>query len=245
MKTAPLATLTNDQLAEAEAIEAQGEASATSYGKLYNGLKALSEQVVEGILPGRVLTIRPGLIVGPHDYTDRFTYWIVRVADGGEVLAPAQPDKYVQFIDARDLAEWIVRMIEAKKTGVYNASGLAREVTMAGLLNEARIASNSNASFTWVSEAFLLQEGVKAWSELPLWLPDEAAPHLKGFMFINCNKAIDAGLRYRSPNTTVADTLNWYRAERRDSALVAGLEREREQALLRKWHARSAGIASS
>jgi 2'-hydroxyisoflavone reductase len=131
-------------------------------------------------------------------------------------------------------------MVETRATGIYNASGPTRKMTMSGLLNEARTASHSNASFTWVDEAFLLQEGVAAWSQLPLWLPEEAAPHLKGFMFINCQKALDAGLRYRPLSSTVADTLNWYRAERANSPLAAGLDREREQAVLRKWHAGSA-----
>jgi 2'-hydroxyisoflavone reductase len=178
------------------------------------------------------------LIVGPDDYTDRFTYWIARVADGGEVLAPGRPDRHVQFIDVRDLAEWIVLMVEARSTGVYNANGRPNDLMMENVLNEARIASGSNASFTWLDEAFLLQEGVAAWSELPLWLPEEAAPHLKGLMFINSNKAVDAKLRYRSLTDTVNDTLSWYQTERIPAALVAGLDRDREWDLLRKWHER-------
>ena len=241
-ESAPLATLSDEQLAEADAIEASGETSAKSYGKLYNGLKALCEQAVEEVLPEKCLTIRPGLIVGPNDYSDRFTYWVARVANGGEVLAPAPSDRDVQFIDVRDLAEWLVKMVEAEATGVYNASGPPQQFTMESVLNEARIAGNSDASFTWVDEAFLLEHGVAAWSEMPLWLPLDAAPHLKGFMFINSNKAVDAGLTYRPLSTIVADTLSWYRAERRNSALEAGLDRERERALLRKWHAGSAGI---
>jgi hypothetical protein len=136
----------------------------------------------------------------------------------------------------RDLAEWIVQMVEKKATGAYNANGPAGEVSMERLLSEARLASNSNASFTWADEAFLLQERVAPWSELPLWLPDEAAPNLQGFMFVNSDKAVAAGLRYRSLSTTVSDTLSWYRTERAGSALAAGIERDREQALLDKWH---------
>ena len=123
-ETAPLKTLTSAQLDQANAIDSSGQASAVTYGKMYGGLKALCEQAAEEVLPGRVLIIRPGLIVGPHDYTDRFTYWVQRVARGnevGEVLAPGRPDRYVQFIDVRDLAEWTVRMIERGGTGVYNA----------------------------------------------------------------------------------------------------------------------------
>ena len=163
---------------------------------MYGGLKALCEQAAEVVLPNRVLNIRPGLIVGPDDYTDRFTYWVVRVARGGEILAPGRPDRYVQFIDVRDLAEWIVRMVERKETGVYNANGLRNNLTMERVLEECRTASGSDATFTWVSEEFLLQEKVAAWSEMPLWLPEEAAPHLRGFMFINCDKRCVGGLHF-------------------------------------------------
>src|SRR5438132_3225731 len=129
-ETAPLATLTDEQLDQANAIDSSGQASAVTYGKMYGGLKARCEQAAEEVLPNRVLIIRPGLIVGPYDYTDRFTYWVVRVARGAEVLAPGRPDRYVQFIDVRDLAEWVVRMIERGGTGVYNANGLPKNLTM-------------------------------------------------------------------------------------------------------------------
>ncbi|HEX6650735.1 MAG TPA: NAD-dependent epimerase/dehydratase family protein, partial [Pyrinomonadaceae bacterium] len=116
-ETAPVRTLTSEELDEANAIDTSGQ---PSYGKLYGGLKAMCEQTAEDVMPNRVLSIRPGLIVGPYDYTDRFTYWVVRVARGGEVLAPGRPDRFIQFIDVRDLAEWIVRMIEGRETGAYN-----------------------------------------------------------------------------------------------------------------------------
>src|SRR6185503_5108089 len=122
-ETAPLATLTNEQLEEANAIDSSGQASAAAYGKLYNGLKALCEKEVADVLSTRALIVRPALIVGPDDYSDRFTYWVQRVARVGEVLALAGPDRQIQFIDVRDLAEWIVNMIERKETGVYNAGG--------------------------------------------------------------------------------------------------------------------------
>jgi 2'-hydroxyisoflavone reductase len=235
-ETAPLATLTSAQLAEANAIDSSGQTSAATYGKMYGGLKALCEQAAEEAIPNRVLSIRPGLIVGPDDYTDRFTYWVVRAAGGGEVLAPGSPDRHLQFIDVRDLAEWIVRMIERKETGVYNANGLPGSVTMGSLLAECKTVSGSDATFTWVSEDFLLQEPVAAWSEMPLWLPEEAAPHLKGFMFINCDKAVAAGLTLRPLCDTVRDTLTWYETTRADGELKAGIDRERERRLLTKWH---------
>ncbi|HMG74152.1 MAG TPA: SDR family oxidoreductase [Pyrinomonadaceae bacterium] len=235
-ETAPLATLTNEQLEEANAIDSSGQASAVTYGKMYGGLKALCEQAAEEVLPNRVLIIRPGLIVGPYDYTDRFTFWAQRIANGGEVLAPGRPDRYVQFIDVRDLAEWIVRMIERRGTGVYNANGLQNNLTMAKVLEECKLVSGSDASFTWVSEEFLMQEKVVPWSEMPLWMPEQGAPHLKGFMFINCVKSVGAGLSFRPLNDTIKDTLAWFEANRVDEELSAGIDRDKEQRLLRKWH---------
>ncbi|HEX6719657.1 MAG TPA: NAD-dependent epimerase/dehydratase family protein [Pyrinomonadaceae bacterium] len=229
----PLATLTPEQLDQANSIDTTGQ---PSYGALYGGLKALCEQAANSVMPGRVLIIRPGLIVGPDDYTDRFTYWIVRVARGGEVLAPAHPDRFIQFIDVRDLAEWIVRMVEQRATGAYNAHGRPNTITMQNVLDECKSTSDSDAAFTWVTEDFLLQEQVAPWSELPLWLPEEAAPHLKGFMFINPEKAIAVGLTYRSLRDTIADTLTWYQTNRANDVLKAGLDRDKERALLYKWH---------
>ncbi len=235
-ENAPLATLTSEQLAAANAIDPSGQASAASYGKMYGGLKALCEQALSEVLPDRVLIIRPGLIVGPYDYTDRFTYWVERVARGGEVLAPGPADRHVQFIDARDLAEWTVNMAERKGAGVYNTNGLPNDLTMKRLLGECRTASNSDASLTWIGEDFLLNEKVAAWSELPLWMPEEAAPDLKGFMFVSSSKAVAAGLTFRPLSTTIKDTLNWWETNCPDQALKAGLDRDKEHELLRKWH---------
>jgi 2'-hydroxyisoflavone reductase len=120
----------------------------------------------------------------------------------------------VQFIDVRDLSEWILKMVERKATGIYNTSGKPNRVTMQGLLDTCKTVGKSNASFTWASEEFLLKENVAAWSEMPLWLPEEAAPHLRGFMFINSDKAVSEGLSYRSLNDTIRDTLDWYQSNR-------------------------------
>ncbi len=201
---------------------------------MYGPLKALCEQAAEAVMPQRVLNVRPGLIVGPHDYTDRFTYWVERVARGGEVLAPSRPDYAVQFIDARDLAEWLTSMIERRESGIYNANGRPGAVTMKNLLDECRSISHSDASFTWASENFLLTEQVAPWSELPLWLPEEATPHLKGFMFVNCDKAFGAGLTLRPLGETIDDTLTWHASN--PEKLKAGIDADREQTLLRKWH---------
>lgn len=235
-ETAPLATLTDQQLEKANELDSSGQTSAVTYGNMYGGLKALCEQAAEAVLPNRVLIIRPGLIVGPHDYTDRFTYWVVRVARGDEVLAPGRPTRNVQFIDARDLTEWTVRMSERKETGIYNANGLPDKLTMAEMLEECKTASRSDASFTWVVEDFLLQEKVVAWSEMPLWMPEEAAPHMKGFMFTNSDKAVAAGLNFRPLSETIKDVLTWRETTCRDEPLKAGIDDERERNLLRRWH---------
>jgi 2'-hydroxyisoflavone reductase len=233
-ETAPVATLTSEQLNKANEIDSSGQTSAVTYGEMYGGLKALCEQAAEEVLPNRVLIIRPGLIVGSYDYTDRFTYWVVRVARGDEILAPGRPDRYVQFIDVRDLAEWIVSMIERRETGVYNANSLPNTLTMKRVLEECKVASDSDASFTWVSENFLRQEKVTPWSEMPLWMTEEAAPHLKGFMFINCDKAVGAGLSLRPLDDTIKDTLTWYETTRLNEELKACIDRDKEQRLLSK-----------
>jgi 2'-hydroxyisoflavone reductase len=225
----PLATLTDEQLNEANAIDTEGQ---PSYGRLYGGLKALCELAAEEVMPKRVFVLRPGLIVGPYDYSDRFTYWVVRVAAGGDVLAPGRPERFVQFIDARDLAEWAIVMIERSAAGAYNTHGLPNVLTMQGLLDECKNVSESDARFVWASEKFLLEHEVAAWSEMPLWLPEEAAPHLRGFMFISPRKAIDEELKFRSVSETVRDTLVWYQTRPGNESLKAGLNSDKERSLI-------------
>jgi 2'-hydroxyisoflavone reductase len=232
-ETHPLKTLTSEELDRANSIDSSGQ---PSYGDLYGGLKALCEQAAEEVMPGRVLNVRPGLIVGSYDYTDRFTYWVVRVARGGEVLAPGRPQRPVQFIDARDLAEWTISMAERRLSGIFNANGPPHKFTMADVLEQCRLTSKSDATFTWVSEAFLRDQGVMAWSDMPLWLPEEGAPQLAGFMFVNCEKAYAADLRLRPLSDTVKETLDWARDNSGSEPLKAGLDPERERLLLRRWH---------
>jgi 2'-hydroxyisoflavone reductase len=229
-ENSPTETLTAEQLEKANAID-PATASAVSYGEMYGGLKTLCEQAAEEALPGRVLVLRPGLIVGPYDYTDRFTYWVARVARGGEVLAPGSPQRYVQFIDARDLGEWTVRMIERQAVGVYNCNSPAGAFTMGTLLDACKAVSGSDASFTWVDEEFLIRRGVAAWSELPLWLP-ESEESLKGFMLVTVDKAIEAGLTFRPVQNTIADTLTWWQTTSANEPMKAGLDPAKEQRLL-------------
>ncbi len=236
-ESAPVSPITPEQLREVESITPPAKGVvARVYGELYGGLKALCEQAAEECLPGRTLNIRPGLIVGPYDYSDRFTYWVVRLARGGEVLAPGRPDRAAQLIDGRDLAAWTIRMVEAGQMGVYNATGPAQPLTMGAMLNACQRVGASDATFTWVDEAFLLAEKVEPWSQIPFWLPDE--PENAGFSSVSIERALDAGLTFRPLAQTVSATLAWDRTRSADREWQAGLAAEDEARLLKAWHER-------
>jgi 2'-hydroxyisoflavone reductase len=208
------------------------ESTETVDGTTYGGLKVLCERAAEAALPGRVLNVRAGLIVGPHDPTDRFTYWPVRVAMGGEVLAPGQPDMPVQFIDARDLAAWIVHMAETRRAGVYNATGPANRLTIGELLEACKSVTGSNASFTWVSDDFLVEHEVTPFTELPLWIPET----YNGLQAISIEKALADGLNFRPLAETIRDTLRWNATRTAaQSSSQAGMMQERERQLLAEW----------
>jgi 2'-hydroxyisoflavone reductase len=202
--------------------------------EFYGARKAECERIVAEAFPGGALIVRPGLIVGPHDTTDRFTYWPRRVARGGEVLAPGDPDRSVQLVDARDLADWIVRMVEERQTGIYNAVGPERPLTMERMLRECIAAAGSDAELVWVPDAFLLEREVGQWMELPLWLAD---PEWRGMLETNSSRAIEAGLSFRPLVETARDTLEWDRT-RGDYDPAAGMAPEREAELLAEWRAR-------
>lgn len=203
-------------------------------GETYGPLKALCEREVERAFPGRCVLIRPGLIVGPFDPTNRFTYWPHRVARGGEVLAPGHPGLPVQIMDARDLADWTVRMVEERRAGVYNATGPDAPLTMGQVLDEARRVASSDATFTWADDAFLTQRGVGPWMEMPLWIPEVEGA---GAGTVNCARAIAAGLTFRPLAQTIRDTLAWRATQPEEATWPAGLSREREASLLAAWHA--------
>src|SRR5256885_15931068 len=137
--------------------------------KTYGPLKALSEKEVEKWFPGKTLIIRPGIIVGPRDETDRFTYWPVRIDRGGEVLAPGKPSDPVQFIDARDLAEWTIRMAENRETGIYNATGPAKPLGIGGMLDGIKGTLKAGAEFTLGSEEIFNEQKMEPWSDMPVW----------------------------------------------------------------------------
>jgi 2'-hydroxyisoflavone reductase len=198
-------------------------------GETYGGLKALCERAAEEEMPGRVLNVRPGLISGPHDPTDRFTYWPRRVAAGGEVLAPDPPERQVQYIDVRDLAGWMIKMSVEQRTGTYNATGPAYELRMGKLLEDCE-AVGGEAQIVWVSEEFLEENGVEPFTEMPLWVPREYA----GMLEVDCGRAIAAGLTFRPVPETIGDVLEWD-SKRGEPDLAAGLKPERERELLSAW----------
>jgi 2'-hydroxyisoflavone reductase len=194
----------------------------------YGALKALCEDAVRDVVDDRALVVRPGLIVGPHDPTGRFSYWPHRVARGGEVLAPAPPERLSQFVDVRDLGEWIVDLCERQVAGTFNAAN--QGVPWGELLESCIRVSDTSAEITWVPDDFLLEHEVGQWMELPLWLADPAMAAADDAIV---DRAVADGLRFRALDETVRGTLD-------DAATTdeAGLAPEREAALLAAWHAR-------
>jgi 2'-hydroxyisoflavone reductase len=205
---------------------------------LFGPLKAACELEAEKQFPGTVTIIRPTLIVGPGDETDRFTYWPLRVARGGEVLAPPADDS-VQIIDARDLAEWTIRLAEQRAFGAFNAVGPDYELSVAAMLHGIRASGTTPATFVFTTAEFLRTQTISAWADLPAWVPGQG--DTEGFARVSNARALAAGLTFRPLATTTADTLAWFDglpAERREK-LRGGLSAEREAAALKAWHARA------
>jgi 2'-hydroxyisoflavone reductase len=207
----------------------------TITGESYGPLKALCEQEVLKYFPENGLIIRPGLIVGPHDYSDRFSYWPYRISRGGEVLAPGRPERFVQFIDVRDLAEWTIHMVEKQANGIYNVNGQPKQTRMKDVLEACQKSSGTSAHLKWLPDSFLIDHGAEPWMELPLWLP-ESEPSSKGFFDFNISKALKEGLKFRPLNTTISDTSTWLETRPSDHPWRAGLSREKEKDLLAHWH---------
>jgi 2'-hydroxyisoflavone reductase len=196
----------------------------------YGELKVACERVVQEVFGGRATIVRPGLIVGPWDPTNRFTYWAARLARGGEILAPGPPERNTQWIDARDLAAWMIDLLERDVGGVFNA--VNDGVPWAELLAGGDVA--------WVPDEFLREHEVGQWMELPLWIPDEP-----GIQETDVSRAIAAGLTFRPHAETVRDTAEWDAAHGAEVAPTltgvsgAGLAPERERELLAAWHERA------
>ena len=210
-------------------------------GDTYGPLKALCEQAAEAAFPGRCLVIRPGLIVGEMDRSDRFTYWPVRVSKGGEVLAPNSPQDGIQIIDVNDLGEWTIYCLEQNIIGVYNAISPPGFLNMGGLLGSCQAVSGSDADFVWADTGFLEEHEVEGWMEMTCWMPPVG--EYAGFNEINVDAALAKGLTIRPISETVRDTLDWWNtlpAERREN-LRAGLAAEKEELVLAAWHEAHAG----
>ena len=225
------------QLPRAEAERMAQEGAEPPGNEYYGELKFLCEREVEKQFPGSALIIRPGLIVGPHDVTGRFSYWVNRVAQGGEVLAPGRKDRQIQLIDVRDLAEWILRMVEQQASGVFNAAGPGHPLTMDAFLATCREALSSSAQFVWMDDEFLMANDVGYWMELPLWIPD--SENLDGFMAMSIDKALAHGLGFRPLTETIRATHESQQEKGR--AGTAGLDKGKEQRLLASWKERQEG----
>ena len=222
-----------DESAEVLRLPAD-EADSEEVMKHYGALKAASEEAVEAALPGRTLRVRPGLIVGPLDPTDRFTYWPARMDRGGEVLAPGDGSDPTQVMDVRDLAEWMLRAAQGKLTGIFNATGPDDRLTMRAMLEACREAAGRNdVTLRWMSWPELEAAGVAPWSDMPAWIP--SVGESAGIGAVNCSRAIAAGMTFRPIVDTARDTLSWWRSlpSERRAALKAGLSPEREVELLK------------
>jgi nucleoside-diphosphate-sugar epimerase len=200
----------------------------------YGGLKVLCEHLVKHHFHDRALAVRPGIVVGPEDTTDRYTYWVERMARGGEVLVPGDPDRPVQMIDARDLGAFMIGLLEQGASGAFNATGPDQPLTWQQWMESLIAAAGSSPSLTWIEDVFL-QERDATGGELPFWVPDA----YKHIFSISSERARQAGLTFRPPVDTARDTLAWSQA-RSDTRRKAGMKPEREADLLAAWNNRHA-----
>lgn len=205
-------------------------------GETYGPLKAYSEQAAENNFNSRATVIRPGLIVGPRDRTDRYTYWPVRIAKGGEVLAPGDGKDFVQYIDVRDLGAFIIHCLEQKAMGIFNATSAMNSESSLDMLNSCKEGSGSDASFTWTDADFLEQQNIQPWSNMPVWIPRQS--EMAGLSQVSVSKAEKHGLNIRPRRDTVKDTLNWFGnlPKARRKTLRAGISQSKESEILSAWH---------
>jgi 2'-hydroxyisoflavone reductase len=210
-------------------------ASAKVDENTYGPLKVLAEQAAERAFPGRATSVRAGLIAGPGDTSARFTYWPLRVARGGEMIAPGAPDDRMQFIDVRDLGEWMVTVVERGVMGVYNAVGPDKPF-IGATLDEVKAAVPSDVRLTWIDQAWLDQNEVGGWNDFPIAVPSNADDC--GFGKVSAARAIAQGLRFRAPRETAGAALAWWNArpEELRAKKRPGMSPERETEILQRWH---------
>jgi 2'-hydroxyisoflavone reductase len=230
-ESAPTPHATDDQIRLADAIPVDQRSSAMSYED-YGPLKRSAELVAVERLGARAFVLRSGLLVGPGDYTDRLTYWVRRVDQGGPIVAPGRPARLVQLIDVQDAARFIVGGAERKLGGVFNLTGLP--FTMASLLEACRSIAGLNPVFHWIDDEFLLAAGAAPWSELPLWTPEQETAS-RHFLEISTVKAVRNGLETRPLQESLASIMDWDR-KRRHLPLKAGLSADKEHLLLSRYH---------
>jgi 2'-hydroxyisoflavone reductase len=214
--------------------------------RYYGAMKTVSEGEVQKNYPGAFTIIRPGLIVGKYDTTDRFTYWPYRIDKGGEVLAPGDGNDIVQFIDSRDLAEFTVRMAENRTFGIYNATGPEKPLTMAEMLYGIKGVTTSGAQFTWVPAEFLTEQGIQGWRHMTVWV----APRKNnvGFSQRSVARAVAKGLTFRPLAVTAKDTLDWNKTRSPEelrklaNGEVGGISAAREAEVLALWKQKRASM---
>ena len=228
-ETAPVGTISDEEAAE---VKTNQDITGENYGPL----KARCEKAAQNAFPGHCIVVRPGLIVGPGDYSDRFTYWPVRIHRGGEVMAPGNPTDPVQFIDCRDLGEWYIRLVENKAVGVYNGTGPASAMSVSEMLYGIRATTADPVSFTWVPADFLKGHEVEEWMHMTVWVPPEG--EYAGFSSSSIQRALDAGLTFRPLAVTAVDTVVYWNSlpEERRAKPRAGLDAEKEKQVLAAWH---------
>jgi len=227
----PVISISDEDIGKVQKI---GDVYRTEGGRFYGPLKVLCERELETLMPGRVTSLRPGVIAGRDDPSDRLPYWVVRSMQGGEILVPNVPDLGVQFTDVRDLGEFSIDFAAERKAGIYNSIGFLGKVTLQELVHGCKIVLGSNCSFTWVDEQFLLEHNVRPFVELPFWLPEAHAHHFDN------TKGIEAGMGFRPIAETILETADWHIKERGADYRwrTYGMQPERERELLAKWHAR-------
>ncbi|TFD98311.1 NAD-dependent epimerase/dehydratase family protein [Jeotgalibacillus sp. R-1-5s-1] len=199
-------------------------------GATYGPLKQKSEEVVKSVYGKESLIIRPGLIVGPDDPTDRFTYWVWRASKGGTAVAPGKPSRQVQWIDVRDLSEWMIRMVEKQENGTYNAAGAKPFPTMEEYLTTAKRVTNSDVDFIWVEDETLKNHEVSPFVEVPFWIP-VSAEIPDGFILADTTRATQKGLTFRPLEETISDTYLWL-SSRENHEWKAGMTEEKEKNIL-------------
>jgi 2'-hydroxyisoflavone reductase len=208
----------------------------------YGPNKALCEEESERAFPGRATIVRPSLIVGPGDTTDRWTYWVVRTHRGGLMAVPGTPGDPMQFIDARDLSEWVVRLCENGTAGIFNAVGPGSPLSSAEMFYGIRAVTSTPVAFSWIDADFLEEMGIRPWSDMPAWFPPRGST--AGFARMSNARAIAAGLTFRPLAVTAAETLRWFLAEpgERQANLRSGMNPGREERLLAAWRVRNGNV---